>query len=212
MISSGEVTACTSIAGRVLDIRLQNLQLFVAAGIVDDDLEHETVHLRFGQRVGSLLLDRVLRGHHQERFIQRKGFAADRDLPLLHRFEQRALHLGRGAVDFVGQNQVGEDRPFLNHEFLALGPIDLGSDQIGGQQVGRELQSLKLRVNRLGQDTPPPSSWPAPAHLRSTNDRWRASRSACDGSDLPGRRSSCQLPSSSDGKARCACGFLRSAR
>ena len=32
--------------------------------------------------------------------------AADRDLPLLHRFQQRGLRLGRRAVDFVGQNHV----------------------------------------------------------------------------------------------------------
>ena len=37
--------------------------------------------------------------------------AADGDLLLLHRFEQRGLRLRRRAVDFVGQDDVGEDRP-----------------------------------------------------------------------------------------------------
>ena len=36
--------------------------------------------------------------------------AVDRDLPLLHRLEQRRLGLGRRAVDLVGEQQVGEDR------------------------------------------------------------------------------------------------------
>ena len=37
--------------------------------------------------------------------------ALDRDLPFLHHLEQRGLRLGRRAVDFVGQQQIGEHRP-----------------------------------------------------------------------------------------------------
>jgi hypothetical protein len=37
--------------------------------------------------------------------------AADGHLPLLHRFQQRGLRLGRRAVDFVGQDDVREQRP-----------------------------------------------------------------------------------------------------
>ena len=33
---------------------------------------------------------------------------------LLHRLEQRRLRLGRRAVDFVGEHDVGEDRPGAN--------------------------------------------------------------------------------------------------
>jgi hypothetical protein len=33
---------------------------------------------------------------------------------LLHRLEQRRLRLGRRAVDFVGEDDVGEDRPGAN--------------------------------------------------------------------------------------------------
>ena len=35
---------------------------------------------------------------------------AERDLPLLHRFEQRALHFGGRAIDFIREHDVGEDR------------------------------------------------------------------------------------------------------
>ena len=38
------------------------------------------------------------------------AFAGDGDLAFLHHFQQRALHLGGRAVDFVGQHQIGEDR------------------------------------------------------------------------------------------------------
>ena len=41
-----------------------------AVRIADDDLHHEAVHLRFGQRIGALLLQRILRGEHQKRIGQ----------------------------------------------------------------------------------------------------------------------------------------------
>ena len=87
-----------------------DLELFVEARVLHEHLEHEAVLLRFGQRVGAFLLDRVLRGQHEERVGELVPHAADRDLPLLHGFEQRGLRLGRRAVDFVGQDDVGEQR------------------------------------------------------------------------------------------------------
>jgi hypothetical protein len=41
--------------------------LLLGGRVVDEELEEEAVGLRLGQRVGAFLLDRVLRGHHEER-------------------------------------------------------------------------------------------------------------------------------------------------
>ena len=41
--------------------------------------------------------------------------ALHRDAMLLHCLEQRRLRLGRRAVDFVGENDVREDRPRREH-------------------------------------------------------------------------------------------------
>ena len=89
---------------------LDDAELFLFLGIIDEDVEHEAVLLRFGQRIGAFLLDGVLRGQHEERIGQRVARAADGDLAFLHRFEQGGLRLGRRAVDLVGQNDVGEQR------------------------------------------------------------------------------------------------------
>jgi hypothetical protein len=73
-------------------------------------VEHEPVLLGLRQRVGALLLDRVLGGQHEERVGSLCRWPADRHLPLLHGFQQGGLGLRRGPVDLVGQDDVGEDR------------------------------------------------------------------------------------------------------
>ena len=63
---------------------------------------------------------------------------------LLHGFEQRGLGLRRGAVDFVGQNEMGEDRPGLKAQHLVAVVVrfhDHAADDIGGHQVGGELDA-----------------------------------------------------------------------
>ena len=84
----------------------------------DVELEEEAVELGLGERVGPLHLERVLRREDDERLVEREGLAAHRDAVLLHRLEQRALRLGRGAVDLVGQDDVGEDGPLRNSNTL----------------------------------------------------------------------------------------------
>ncbi len=91
-------------------VRLTTADLVFLVEVVDHDVEHEPVELGFGQRVSSFHLDRVLRGQHEERRVQRVTSPPDGDLVLLHRLEQRRLRLGRRAVDLVGQNHVGEHR------------------------------------------------------------------------------------------------------
>ncbi len=103
---------------------VQNFALLLERGIIEQHLEHEAVHLRFGQRISAFLIDRVLRSQHQERRGQGHGFTPQRDLPFLHRFQQGRLHLGGRAVDFVGQHKVGEHRAFGGMGFAVLRAID----------------------------------------------------------------------------------------
>ena len=77
--------------------------------------------------------------------------AADRDLALLHRLEQRALHLRRRAVDLVGQHEVREHRPERDLELAELLVEDPRADDVGGNEVGRELDALELAADRLGE-------------------------------------------------------------
>ena len=83
----------------------------VEVGVGDVDLQQEAVELRFGQGIGALLLDRVLRGQHVERARQRvvrRRPTATR--PSCHRLQQRRLGARAGAVDLVGHQQLAEHR------------------------------------------------------------------------------------------------------
>ena len=72
---------------------------------------------------------------------------------LLHRFEQRRLGLGRGAVDLVGQDDLREDRPLHESQTTAalLLVENLGAGDVGRHQVGRELDALEIEIEDVGQ-------------------------------------------------------------
>jgi hypothetical protein len=118
------------------------------------ELQQEAVELRFGQRVGALHLERVLRREHAERLLEHVRGAGDRDRALLHRLEQRALRLGRRAVDLVRQHDVREHRSRLKRERLATALVlgDHGrAHDVRRHEVGRELNARELEVHRLRQ-------------------------------------------------------------
>jgi hypothetical protein len=81
--------------------------------------------------------------HDQERPLQGPGHAVGRHLPLLHRLQQGGLGLGRGPVDLVGQQQVGEHRPRAEVEGAAALVKDRGAGDVGGHEVGRELDAAE---------------------------------------------------------------------
>jgi hypothetical protein len=123
--------------------------LLAEGRVVDDDLHQEAVELGLGQRVGALVLDRVLGGHDQEG--QRHGVAraADRHLALLHDLEQGRLDLGRRAVDLVGEQEVAEHGAELGVEAARVGAIDARADEVGGHEVGRELDAAEAAAQHL---------------------------------------------------------------
>ena len=76
---------------------------------------------------------------------------ADRHLALLHHLEQRRLHLGGRSVDLVGEEEVAEDRAELGLEgALLAGLVDARPDEVGRDEVGRELHPLEAAAQHLG--------------------------------------------------------------
>ena len=61
---------------------------------------------------------------------------------LLHGLEQRCLGLGGGAIDFVGEHEIGENRSRAECKLLRAAARQHGdSGDIGRHQIGRELNA-----------------------------------------------------------------------
>ncbi len=135
-------------AGRFLD----DLLLLFERRILDLEIEHETIELGFGQRIRSFHLDRVLSCDDEERRIEGIGAPPDRDLALLHRLQERGLRFGGRAVDLVGEQEVGEDRPGKELELAAAGRRifldDIHAGDVRRHEVGCELDAAKFEVER----------------------------------------------------------------
>ncbi len=127
------------------------IRLAVAIGIADGNAEQKAVELRFGQRVGPGIFDRILCREHHERIGQRVCETVDRDLKIVHRFQQRGLRARRGAVDFIGEHDVREKRAGMKFELVVLLIVYRNADDVGRQQIGRELDALESAVDRLRQ-------------------------------------------------------------
>ena len=97
------------------------------------------------------MVDRIFGGEHEERLWERVSGVADGDLVLLHRFEQRTLHLCGSTVNLVGQHEIGEDGALTCVEGAILRAVDQGADDVGGQQVGCKLDALEIGVGRGGE-------------------------------------------------------------
>ena len=127
---------------------------FVLLGqVIDHHVEHEAVELGLGQGIGAFHLDRVLGRQHEERFGQHVTHTGGRHLMFLHGFEQRRLRLGRRAVDLVGEDDVREHRSGNERQLPAFRRVlkNLGTRDVGGHQVRRELHALELQVKDLRQ-------------------------------------------------------------
>ena len=68
---------------------------------------------------------------------------------------KRGLRAGRGAVDFVRQQNVGEHRPFVKMKQLVLLVENGDTENVRRQQIRRELDALEGGVDgtrqRFGQ-------------------------------------------------------------
>ena len=123
------------------------------------------------------------RGDHHERPRQRMGLAVGRHLPLAHRLQQGALRARRGPVDLVGQHDVGEDRAGTEDELLRLAVVQAAAGDVGGQQVGRELDAMELAGQAAGdglahQRLAHARECPPGARVRPASSATTASRTA----------------------------------
>ena len=92
-----------------------------------------------------------MRGDDEERLGQIARFTADGDAAFLHRFQQRGLCLGRGAVHFISEDEICEDGAGL---VVVVEPAilflqHLGADDVARHKIGGELNPPKTQVQNV---------------------------------------------------------------
>src|SRR5581483_1151289 len=133
---------------------VDDARLVFGVGVAERRLDEEPVELGLGQRERSLVLDRVLRRHHEERIAEPPRLAVDGDLLLRHRLEQGGLRLRHRAVDLVDEDDVREDRAGAELEVAHLLVEDREAGHVGRLQVWRALDAARLRALDRAGDRP----------------------------------------------------------
>ncbi len=93
----------------------------------------------------------ILGGYDEEGLSRHVGFAVDGHLALFHAFQQAGLCPGRGAVDFVRQKDIGEDRASAQHERVLLPVEDVQARDVAGEEIRRELDPRETGADAFGQ-------------------------------------------------------------
>ena len=133
-----------------VEVAAEDFLFFGGVGVAEAVSEHEAVELCFGEFKGAALFDGVLGGDDQEGGGEVEGFVAEGDLAFLHGLEEGALDLGGGAVDFVGEEEVGEDGALVGAEAAGFFVEDFGAEDIGGEEVDGELDAAEVEVQGAG--------------------------------------------------------------
>ena len=110
------------------------------------DAHQKTIQLRFRKRISSMMFDRILRGDDQKRLRQRMSFSVHGNLRFVHGFEQRGLRARRGAIDFIGENDIREERARTEFKFACIGLVYADAEHVAGQKIGSELHALKTTM------------------------------------------------------------------
>ena len=127
------------------------------------DAHEKAVELRFRQRKCADLMLRILRGHDEERRGQGVRHAIDRHVRFLHRLEQRALRLGRRAIDLIDQHHLRKQRPGVKNEALLLAVENGIADDVRRQQIAGELNAAEIQARASARGRGKASSCPRPA-------------------------------------------------
>ena len=152
LVAASAAGESTSRAARAaVERALDHGDLVARVGVVDDELEHEAVDLRLGQRVGALGLDRVLRRQHEERLRARVCVSC----PIVTwrsciTSSSADCTFGGRAVDLVGEQEVAEHRAELGVEAARVRPVDARADEVGRHEVGSELEPLERAAEHVG--------------------------------------------------------------
>ena len=76
---------------------------------------------------------------------------SDSHLLLLHSLKQSSLGLWRSTVDLVSEEEIAEQWTGFERKFTFLGVVDVGTGDVSGEQVRRELNTLEITTQGISE-------------------------------------------------------------
>jgi len=123
-------------------------------GISHVDLHEKAIELRFGQWIGTFLLEWILRCQNMKWLRQVVALARDGDVLFLHGLQQCGLGAWTRPIDFVRHQQLRENRAAQKAEGaparIALFE-DLRSDDVGRHEIWRKLNPFPIEAENGSQ-------------------------------------------------------------
>src|SRR5207247_52219 len=118
-----------------------------------------------------MMFDRIRRRHNHKRPGEQIGHLLDRHLLFIHRFKQGALCLRRRPIDFIGQNNVGEDWTGLEFELVEFRTVDRHTQDVGRQTIASELDTMKFALQAQAERYCVTALRPTKAELTSKGNK-----------------------------------------
>ena len=129
----------------------EHVLLLGFVGVAEVKAEEETVELGRGEGEGALELDGVLGGDDEEGSGEGAGNVVYGELAFAHGLEEGGLGTGGSAVNFVGEEDVGEDGAGAELEGGGLLVKEVDAGDIGGHEVWGELDTVEGAVEGGGE-------------------------------------------------------------
>ena len=131
---------------------LKHFPFVFEAGVPEAEPHEKAVELGFGQRKGAFVVDRVLRGDHQEGpFADRMVCPSTVTRPSPMASNRAACVRGVARLISSASTIWAKTGPGTEIELGRLLVEDRGAGDVGGQQVGRALHALERAVDTAGQ-------------------------------------------------------------
>ena len=128
-------------------------RFLVRLGVAEGEAHEEAVELGLGEGEGAFVVDGVLGGDEEKGGGEVEDLAhRAEDLALGHGLEKRGLGARGGAVDLIGEQDLGKERPGTELELGGFGIVNGGSGDVVGQgDRGSTLNAFERALDALGE-------------------------------------------------------------
>ena len=135
----------------VAKVDFEHFHFSVFGRVAHREHHHETIELCGRERIGAFVFEWIHRGDGDEweRELVRRAF--DGDLAFFHHFEQGRLRFGWRAVDFVGKQNIRENRASVKLEGLRAHVENVRACHIHRKKIRRELNALEGAIDARGE-------------------------------------------------------------